>query len=213
MRKAAIATLLWIFVLAGCRGQSPGQGEGSIRREPPPPAGKAGSVESTTSLGDSISALLKKFQNANVRYKAGEITKQERTDLAQEMEEEAWRLLQSAKTLADKAARGVSDPKQQAFRQELEIFLVLYLEDLHGALSAERIALQTGKTQWNKRARAQAKLLTSLANSIRYQTDGAISLPGLAPGPGDLPFPRPPSKATTPTTSEEKAAEKAMTGD
>lgn len=206
LRKAAIATLLCVLALAGCRGQSPGQGPGPIRREASPPATKAESLGSTTSLGDGISALLKKFQDANARYAASEITKEERTNLAQEMEEEAWSLLQSAKTLADKAARGVSDPKRQAFKQELEVFLMLYLQDLHGALCAERIALQTGKDQWNKRAYLHAKLLASLANSIRYHTDSAISLPGLSPGPGRLPSPRPPSKATTTTTSEETAA-------
>ena len=204
LRTFVILCLVLLVPMIGCRGEQKGEGV-RVRTETPSPSLQSEPTESTDAIGASTSSLLDKVKQANSDYTGGSITKEERIAKGQEFEEEAWRLAQGAKALADKAAKSETQSEQKAFRAELPLFLMIYLEDLHAALTAERIALQTGKTQWNKRAQSQAKLLPSLANSIGWLSEKSISLPTLSPGAGKLPTPAAAATEKASETSPGKA--------
>ena len=211
LRNVTIFALLCLLSVLGCRGKQENESRVPIRRETPATTTtKIEPVSTAQSIGDDTATLLGNIKDANDRYSAGEITKQERAEMAERFEEDTWGLMQRAKSMADKEAKDETDPKRKAFAQELDLFLLLYLGDLHSALCAERVALQTDKPQWNKRANAQAQPLISLANSIRWASKDSISLPKLSPGPGKLPSPPAASKnpaiSTTTTTSSSKTA-------
>ena len=205
MRAAAIVGLLCLLGALGCRGGNTNQGNVPITREATPAPAKAEASDTTTTLGEAISGLLERFQSTNSRYRAGEITRDERVQSAEDFEQEAWSLVQRAKTLADGLAASNTDPTRAAYAQELALFQLLYVEDLHSALCSERMALQTAKAQWNKRARLQAQPLSSLANSIRWQSGGSISLPAALLGLGQLPAEPTAAKKEAATVPSEKA--------